>query len=64
MLVVGLRKPIKSDFHHVILHNVLSRPKPHQHIGLLDSPYALVPTALLTIVYEKVEPIHVTLPLG
>jgi hypothetical protein len=41
-LLVGLRKPINSDFHPVILHNVLPRPKPHRHIGLLDPPYALV----------------------
>jgi hypothetical protein len=42
MLVVGLRKPINSNSHPVVLHNVRSRPKPHRHIGLLDPPYALV----------------------
>jgi hypothetical protein len=44
-LLVGLRKPSNSDFHRVILHNVLSRPKPQRHIGLLDPPYALVRNA-------------------
>jgi hypothetical protein len=45
MLAVGLRKPINSNFHPVILHNVWSRPKPHRHVGLLDPPYALVRNA-------------------
>ena len=29
-LLVGLRKPIDSNSYHAVLHDILSRPNPHQ----------------------------------
>jgi hypothetical protein len=43
--MVGLRKPVNTDFRSAALRDVLPRPKPYRQIGLLDPPYALVRNA-------------------